>query len=205
MNELRLLLTLYSFRKELTFVIITFLTVLLIPIIAVILLANVGIQAVSDTLVKVEPLSKAVQLFDPTGKTYKTVNLKTIWPVQGVITLGFGESDLPYQVFHTGIDIANHKGQKGDPIVAFMPGKVTYADQLSWGYGKHVIIDHGNNITSVYGHLDKIYVNQGQEVKYGQVIGAEGTTGWSTGPHLHFEVRVFGIPVNPRAFLGPKF
>ena len=202
MNELRLLLTLYSYRKELSFIVFTFLGVLLIPVIAVIIIANAGFQAVSDTLVKIDPLSKVVQLFDPTGKTYKNINLKTIWPVRGVITLGFGESDLPYQVFHTGIDIANPNGKVGDSIAAFMPGKVTYADEISWGYGKHVIIDHGDNITTVYGHLNTIYVKQGQEVKQGQVIGTEGETGWATGPHLHFEIRVFGIPVNPRTFLG---
>jgi murein DD-endopeptidase MepM/ murein hydrolase activator NlpD len=84
-----------------------------------------------------------------------------------------------------------------------MPGKVIYAGEIFWGYGKHIIIDHGNNITSVYAHLDKIFVVPGQEIKTtDQVIGNEGSTGWSTGPHLHFEVRVFGIPVNPRTFLG---
>ncbi len=196
------IINLYSYRKELLTVLFTFLGVLLIPIVAVIVIANAGFQAVSDTLVKIDPLSKSVQLFDPTGKVYKTINLKTVWPVKGVITLGFGESDLPYQVFHTGIDIANPNGKVGDLIVAFMPGKVTYADEISWGYGRHVIIDHGDNITTVYGHLNTINVKQGQEVKLGQVIGTEGETGWATGPHLHFEVRVFGIPVNPRAFLG---
>ena len=202
MNYILLFLNLWSFRRELLTVIGTFLIVLLIPIVAVIVIANAGFQAVSDTLVKIDPLTKAVQLFDPTGKTYKVLNLKTIWPVKGVITLGFGESDLPYQVFHSGIDIANPYGQTGDPILAFMPGKVTYADEIPWGYGKHVIIDHGDNITTVYGHLNTIYVKQGQEVKQGQVIGTEGETGWATGPHLHFEIRVFGIPVNPRTFLG---
>src|SRR5438552_1649339 len=111
MNYVLLFLNLWSYRKELITVISTFLFVMLIPIVTIIVLVNAGFQAVSDTLVKVDPLSKAVQLFDPTGKTYKTVNLKTIWPVKGVITLGFGESDLPYQIFHTGLDIANPNGR----------------------------------------------------------------------------------------------
>jgi murein DD-endopeptidase MepM/ murein hydrolase activator NlpD len=83
-----------------------------------------------------------------------------------------------------------------------MKGTVIYADELSWGYGKHIIIDNGNNISSLYGHLSKIYVTKGEEVKQGQIIGAEGSTGWSTGPHLHFQVDIYGIPVNPRTFLG---
>ncbi len=108
-----------------------------------------------------------------------------------------------FQVFHTGIDIANPVGKVGDPINPFLPGKVIYAGEIFWGYGKHIIIDHGNNITSVYGHLDKIFVVKGQEIKDTKtVIGREGQTGWATGPHLHFEIRVFGIPVNPRTFLG---
>lgn len=70
------------------------------------------------------------------------------------------------------------------------------------GFGKHIIVDHGDNITSLYGHLDKIFVIRGQEVKPGDIIGLRGDTGWSTGPHLHFQINVFGIPVNPRTFLG---
>jgi len=69
------------------------------------------------------------------------------------------------------------------------------------GYGKHVIIDHGNNISTVYAHLDKVFVYKGQKVKMGDVLGSEGSTGWATGPHLHFEIRVYGIPVNPKVFL----
>jgi len=83
-----------------------------------------------------------------------------------------------------------------------MDGKVIYAGEIFWGFGKHIIIDHGDNITSVYAHLSQIYVYSGQDVKMGQIIGEEGTTGWSTGPHLHFQINVFGIPVNPRTFLG---
>jgi murein DD-endopeptidase MepM/ murein hydrolase activator NlpD len=85
-----------------------------------------------------------------------------------------------------------------------MPGKVVYAEEISWGYGKHIIIDHGDNVTTLYGHLNKIFVIKGQNIKAGEVIGKEGQTGWATGPHLHFEVRVFGIPVNPITFLGKQ-
>ena len=83
-----------------------------------------------------------------------------------------------------------------------MDGTVIYAKEIFWGYGKHIIIDHGDNITSLYGHLDKIYVVNGQKVTINDVIGKEGSTGWSTGPHLHFQIDAYGIPVNPRTFLG---
>jgi len=83
-----------------------------------------------------------------------------------------------------------------------MDGTVTYAGEIFWGYGKHVIIDHGNNVTTIYAHLNKIYVYKGQKMTTSDVIGGQGKTGWATGVHLHFETRVYGIPVNPRVFLG---
>ena len=83
-----------------------------------------------------------------------------------------------------------------------MKGKVIYAGETSTGFGKHVEIDHGHHIVSIYGHLDTIAVTVGQEVDLGTIIGTRGNTGWSTGPHLHFQINVFGIPVNPRVFLS---
>ncbi len=194
----------WSFKKELTVVALAFLLILLMPVVAVILLTNAGINIISDKLASVNEITKLVEIHDPsTGEVVQSINAKSVWPTKGVVTLEFGEVDLPYQPLHTGIDIASPVGKVGDPVTAFMPGKVIYAEEISWGYGKHIMIDHGNNITSLYGHLDKIYVVRGQEIKTtDQVIGLEGSTGWSTGPHLHFEVRVYGIPVNPRTFLG---
>ena len=199
--NLKTALTLWSFRKELSYVLLAFLIVLSIPIAAVFILTHAGINLVSDTLVHVDVATQTVELFSPNGAKYKDLDVPTAWPVRGVITLGFGESDLPYQPFHTGIDIANPQGKIGDNIIPMMPGTVIYAGELSWGYGKYVMIDHGNNVTTLYGHLSKIYVVKGQKIGVGEVIGQEGETGWATGPHLHFEVRVFGIPVNPRKFL----
>lgn len=198
--DLKTALTLWSFRKELSYVLLAFLVVLAIPVIAVFILTHAGINLVSDTLVHIDETAQTIEIFNPSGEKYKDLDVTTTWPVQGVITLEFGESSS-FQVFHTGIDIAS---KKGDSIIPLMPGKVIYAGEIFWGYGKHVIIDHGDNVTTLYGHLDKIFVVKGQEVKAGEVIGQEGRTGWSTGPHLHFEVRVFGIPVNPRKFLTRK-
>lgn len=197
------LLAIWSFREELIYVSSAFLVALLVPIIAVILLTNAGIDLVSDRLATVNLETQKVQIHDPaTGEVIKELQINAVWPVKGAITLEFGESDLPFQPLHSGIDIGNPNRQAGDQVTAFMPGKVIYAGEIFWGFGKHIIIDHGNNITSIYGHLDKIFVVKGQEITTNaQVIGLEGRTGWATGPHLHFQVDVFGIPVNPRTFL----
>lgn len=195
--------TLWSFRRELKIVITAFLLVLLLPIIAVIILTQTGINIVSDKLATVNTTTNTVQIHDPTsGNVIAIITSPMVWPVKGVITLEFARPHLPYQLFHTGIDIANSEGKIGDDITPFMEGTVTYAGQTATGYGKHIIIDHGNNVTSLYGHLDKILVYKGQRVKIGDVIGKEGSTGASTGPHLHFQINVFGIPVNPRTFMG---
>jgi murein DD-endopeptidase MepM/ murein hydrolase activator NlpD len=192
----------YSLRKEIFYVLLSFLIVLILPVLGVIILTRTGLDFVSERLVGTTGTENEVQIKNPAdGSVYKTISGGFVWPADGVITLEFGESSL-YQLFHTGIDIANPQGQKGDPITCFMPGKVIYAGQIFWGFGKHIIIDHGDNITSIYAHLDSIWVEVGQEVEPGDIIGYEGSTGWSTGPHLHFQVNVFGIPVNPRVFLG---
>ncbi len=160
-----------------------------------------GVDIISDRLVTVNEQTKAIEIHDPgTGEIVKTIQAKVVWPTKGVITSEFGEPHLPYYLFHSGIDIA---GKKGDPVNPFMPGKVIYEGEIFWGFGKHIIIDHGNNITSIYGHLSKINVYKGQEIKTTtHIIGEQGSTGWSTGTHLHFQINVFGLPVNPRTFLG---
>lgn len=174
----------------------------MIPVLGVILLTQVGINIISDKLVESNPTTQSIEIKDPTtGEVVKQVKPQVVWPVHGVITLEFGESS-GYQIFHTGIDIANPRGQIGDSINPAMDGKVIYAGEIFWGYGKHIIIDHGDNITTIYAHLDKIYVYKGQKVTVTDTIGKEGQTGWATGPHLHFETRIYGIPVNPRVFLG---
>ncbi len=189
-------------KKELRYVFLAFGIAICIPIIAIILLTQIGLDIISDKLVSVNEQTQNVEIHDPTTGEATKIEVKAAWPTTGVITLEFGQSS-GFQIFHTGIDIANPYSQVGDPINPFLPGKVIYAGEIFWGYGKHIIIDHGNNITSVYGHLDKIFVVKGQEItSTKQVIGRMGSTGWSTGPHLHFEIRIYGIPVNPRTFLG---
>jgi murein DD-endopeptidase MepM/ murein hydrolase activator NlpD len=124
----------------------------------------------------------------------------TLWPVMGPITGSFGERISPFNgegAFHSGVDISCHYGQ---PVLAPSDGVVNYADFFS-GYGRMVQIDHGNGIETRYGHLSAFAVASGQSVRRGQVIGYVGLSGRSTGPHLHYEVRVHDVPVNPHKFL----
>lgn len=105
-----------------------------------------------------------------------------------------------YKFFHPGLDL---DGNTGDPIKSIKAGKVDIAESESFGYGKHVIVDHGENLKTLYAHLSKINVKAGDIVTTDSVIGLMGSTGHSTGSHLHFEVRQNGIPVNPLSIL-PK-
>jgi len=120
------------------------------------------------------------------------------WPLSGFrITTYFGQRGA-FQRYHTGIDLA---APYGTPIVAAKSGQVQVAGWSSFGYGFHVILDHGGGVETLYAHMSRIAVRPGQWVEAGQVIGYVGSTGWSTGPHLHFEVRVNGVPRNPLAYL----
>ncbi len=123
-----------------------------------------------------------------------------IWPVNGVITSPFGYRTHPIfgrQILHSGIDIGV---DEGTPVHAADGGVVVEAGWIS-GYGYCVIIDHGNGTSSLYGHNSSLAVSSGQAVSQGQVIAYAGSTGNSTGPHVHFEVRVGGEPVDPSAYL----
>ena len=124
-------------------------------------------------------------------------NMPSIWPTTGVVTspygLRWGGSD-----FHPGMDIAN---DLGTPIVATADGVVEYAGWNSGGYGNMVDINHGNGIMTRYGHASQVVVSAGQSVKRGQVIAYMGSTGFSTGPHVHYEVHVNGQRVNPISYL----
>lgn len=119
-----------------------------------------------------------------------------IWPARGRITDRFGYPRPGH--WHTGLDIAN---VKGTPIYAADSGYVRHAGWTHLGYGVLIIIDHGNGYSTYYAHLNAIYVQVGESVEQGQLIGAMGSTGNSTGPHLHFEVRVNGIPQDPEKYL----
>ena len=120
------------------------------------------------------------------------------WPLDGEITTYFGERGPLSPRGHAGLDIANVWGA---PVRAVEEGRVVAALAVETGYGWHVIIDHGNETTSLYGHLSAFEVDEGQWVARGQRIGAVGSTGLSTGPHLHFELRRRGRLQDPLLLL----
>ena len=144
--------------------------------------------------------NKLQHMLNNKGSNAKIVNSNFTRPIGGRITSPFGMRVHPIfksKSFHSGVDIG---GPNGGNIIASNDGKVIYSGWYG-GYGKVVIVDHGsvNNspITTLYAHMSSINVSTGQSVKKGQVIGKEGSTGYSTGPHCHFEVRVNGKPNNP--------
>lgn len=123
-----------------------------------------------------------------------------MWPASGPITSPFGMRHNPFggaPDFHPGIDIGINTGTT---VVAAASGTVIMA-QWYGGYGNYILIDHGGGISTGYGHLSHFYVSTGQQVQRGQAIAASGSTGASTGPHLHFEVRKNGKPIDPSPFL----
>lgn len=125
----------------------------------------------------------------------------SIWPTGGEVTSRFGWRNSPFgggSDFHPGIDIAN---SMGTPIVATADGEVVQSEWYG-GYGNMVQVNHGNGISTVYGHNSRLAVRVGQMVKKGQVIAYLGNTGASTGPHCHYEVRINGNAVNPVNFLN---
>ena len=127
---------------------------------------------------------------------------KVVWPVNGRITTKFGVPHYPYQAVHSGIDITDNTAPGVTVVYPFMAGEVEYAGWSNSGLGNYVIIDHGDGITSVYAHLDSINVAAGQEVDTGVGLGKQGTTGVSTGTHLHFEIRINGKATDPLPFLN---
>jgi murein DD-endopeptidase MepM/ murein hydrolase activator NlpD len=124
----------------------------------------------------------------------------TSWPVRGWITSRFGFRVSPFYegtLFHQGIDIAN---EEGTSTKAPADGVVIFNGWLG-SYGRLIVLDHGYGYSTRFGHLDRSLVNVGQRVKRGQVMGFLGSTGRSTAPHLHFEIRLNGVPVNPFKYL----
>lgn len=124
----------------------------------------------------------------------------SLWPVEGAVTGSFGERIDPFNgegAFHSGIDISSAYGH---PVIAPADGVVTMAEVMG-GYGRVLQLDHGHGISTRYGHLSGFNAIPGQHVQRGDVIGYVGLTGRSTGPHLHYEVRIFNTPVNPHKYL----
>jgi murein DD-endopeptidase MepM/ murein hydrolase activator NlpD len=142
-------------------------------------------------IAKVQPYSGLVL---PSGSG------QLMYPTIGPVTSNFGWRTHPIlgtERFHSGIDFG---ADSGSLVYASAQGRVIYADWYG-GYGNAVIIDHGNGMTTLYGHCSELYVKDGDVVQKGQPISAVGSTGFSTGPHLHFELRANGEPTDPAAYL----
>lgn len=149
---------------------------------------------ISFTIVKE---SKAVPVISSGGNKMVTLNSALHTPTIGWLTSSFGVRD---GVMHKGIDLA---ANLGTPVEAALDGKVSFSGILK-GYGKVVKINHGNGMETIYAHCNKLYVNSGEEVKKGDHIADVGSTGDSTGPHLHFEVKINGNPVDPLKYGNNK-
>lgn len=124
----------------------------------------------------------------------------SIWPAHGWVTSGFGYRVSPFtgkRQFHAGLDIST---RTGSPIVAPAAGVITFVGHEG-GYGKMLVVNHGHGLVTRYGHLKKYLVKTGQKVKRGERLGLVGSTGRSSGPHLHYEVLMSGVPTNPRYYI----
>ena len=150
-------------------------------------------KLIKEEIIK-EPVSK--KIYRGTKNPYEYGVAFLSHPTRGgYMTSGYGER---WSSFHKGIDIA---GNIGDNVFAAMDGEVTYAEYNDGGYGNLIIIKHEDNMSTYYGHLSKYKVKVGDKVKKGDVIGEVGNTGFSTGPHLHFELRVDDEPVDPTNYI----
>lgn len=131
------------------------------------------------------------------------LTIPTLWPTNGRLSDDFGYRRDPFtgrKTYHEGLDIA---GSFGDKIKAAASGKVILAQRYN-GYGRAVIIDHGHGLKTLYGHSSKLLVKEGQIVKKGDVIAEVGSSGRSTGPHLHFQVLLYNTPVDPLQYLDER-
>ncbi|HJT89112.1 MAG TPA: M23 family metallopeptidase [Bryobacteraceae bacterium] len=129
------------------------------------------------------------------------ISQPSLWPVDGRLMGGFGERNDPFSgegEFHKGVDIS---APSGTPVRATADGIVTHSE-WSNGYGRLLVIDHGGGIQTYYAHLSRFYVQTGEEVRRGEVVAAVGSSGRVTAPHLHYEVRIGGAPVNPYRYLA---
>ena len=168
---------------------------------------NIGGPAVSFQLTNVESETEESQMEAELVNIEKTSNpqyLPTMWAHMGKINNEFGFRRNPFggrsYEFHPGLDI---DGEKGDLVIAPANGVVKKAGWTG-GYGNLIEVDHGNGLITRYGHLSKIEVQVGDLVTRGQEMGLVGSTGRSTGPHLHFEIRLGDKAINPRRFLPPE-
>lgn len=155
----------------------------------------------ADSKLLSAPSSATVWQGTTSGATLMDEGEKLMLPHTGYISSWYGYRTLWGRVeFHKGLDFARYGGCYGDPIYAAADGVVTFADH-NGGYGKEVIVGHGAGMTTIYAHCSELLVKPGDVVKKGDVIAYVGNTGRVTGPHLHFQIEINGLPVNPKDYL----
>lgn len=162
--------------------------------------AQAGLNTARITEAKREVICFPNEVFDGTVRAFFFKPFYRFPLKDGILTSGFGERASPFtgaKSYHPGIDLA---APTGSPVMACASGKIK---NISYSniYGNHIIISHTDGRESLYGHLSKVYVSLHENVKSGTIIGAVGSTGMSTGPHLHFEIREHGIPKNPAKYI----
>ena len=138
------------------------------------------------------------------GDWTQLADAPSIWPVEGRVGSSFGEREDPINgegAFHPGVDI---EAAYGTPVRAAADGDVT-GENMGAGYGRQVVLNHGHDLITLYGHLSAVSVVPGQHVRRGEVIGYVGQSGRATGPHLHYEVRIRNVPVNPHKYLRETY
>lgn len=202
----------WLFRRknyEMKIIFATLAVLIALPIASVVVVASSGVSIVSTAIAAVNPVTHVVELFDPEGNKIHDVKLDTVWPTKGYISDEFGthsqgRKDMGFGP-HSGIDIANEFGVPGEPVTPFAVGKVVKVHSVDDNTcGIYVKVQHDFNITSLYCHLLTPTTTEGLTVAPGDTIGLMGDSGASTGPHLHFQVMVYDIPVNPRTFMVGK-
>lgn len=163
---------------------------------------ELGAESVAEIEARAAKLEEHLSTYEAALK--ERARVPSIWPVEGESTDSFGVRGNPFgggsSEFHPGQDIA---APRGTPVIAPADGVVVKADWQN-GYGQTIVIDHGNGLTTRYGHLSKIEVSAGQEIKRGEELGLVGSTGRSTGPHLHYEVRIGDVAVSPMYYLPAR-
>jgi murein DD-endopeptidase MepM/ murein hydrolase activator NlpD len=159
----------------------------------------IGTVSLNELEFKTNTLEQNLRTFENALRHIVTV--PSIWPVEGKLDSGFGGRRNPFggpgYEFHYGQDIET---STGTPVRCAAEGTVVFAGWQN-GYGQVVIVDHGEGVTTRYGHLSKIGANVGQRLNRGELLGEVGSTGRSTGPHLHYEVRINDTPVDPVTYL----
>jgi len=138
------------------------------------------------------------------GDWTELADAPSMWPVEGRLGSAFGQRQDPINgegAFHSGIDI---DAPYGTPVRATADGEVTGAT-MGAGYGRQIVLDHSHDVLTVYGHLSATAVVPGEHVTRGEIIGYVGQSGRATGPHLHYEVRVHRVPVNPHKYLRTTY